>query len=154
MTADQKVVVVPPDGGRRLGRYSGGELLVKISAKDDGAPLAIIESGREPGERGGPAPHRHGYLEIFYVLDGGYDFEVEGRSIHLETRGLVKIPPFVVHSFKSDGERRSRLLTMTIPSGLEEFFADAEQVAPTVEMTDELRQIGRRHGIEFLVDDV
>lgn len=150
MNAGRNVVAVPPEGGRRLGRYSGGDLLVKISAKDDGAPLAIIESGREPGERAGPAPHRHGYLEIFYVLDGGYDFEVQGRNLHLETGGLVKIPPSVVHSFKSDGARRSRLLTIAIPGGLEEFFADAEHVAPTAEMTDELREIGRRHGIEFL----
>jgi mannose-6-phosphate isomerase-like protein (cupin superfamily) len=151
MDARTRVVTVAREGGRRLARYSGGDLLVKISPVDDGAPLTIIESGREIGEKAGPARHRHGFLEVFYVLQGSYDFEVEGRTVHLEAGGLVKVPPFTVHGFRSDGQGRSRILTVAIPGGLERFFEEATTAASGTEMTDELREIGRRHGIEFLV---
>jgi mannose-6-phosphate isomerase-like protein (cupin superfamily) len=151
MDAPTGVVTVGPDGGRRLGRYTGGELLVKVPSGDNGAPITIIESRRELGEMAGPPRHRQEFLEIFYVVEGGYDFEVEGEHIHLSAGGLVQIPPLAAHSFKSDGRGRSRLLTIAIPGGLDRFFEEAAALGTGAEMTDELREVGRRHGIEFLV---
>jgi mannose-6-phosphate isomerase-like protein (cupin superfamily) len=151
MDGNTDMIVLGPEGGRRLERYTGGDLLIKISPVDDGAPLTIVESGRELGEKVGPARHRHPYLEVFYVLEGGYDFEVEGEKVHLAAGWIVKVPPLAIHAFKSDGQARSRLLTIAMPGGLERFFEEAATVPSGSEMTDELREIGRRHGIEFLV---
>jgi quercetin dioxygenase-like cupin family protein len=50
-------------------------ITIKISAKDTANLYSVIEEIVPPG--GGPPPHRHAEVEIFYVLEGTFDFVIE-----------------------------------------------------------------------------
>src|SRR5262249_89669 len=76
----------------------------------------------------GPPPHTHDYRELFYVLDGVYEFTLD-RDGALETvvgtvGSVVAIPPNLPHTFKNAGESIGRLLTVHVPAALESFFEE------------------------------
>jgi quercetin dioxygenase-like cupin family protein len=50
-------------------------ITIKVSAKDTANQYSVIEEIVPPG--GGPPPHRHAEVEIFYVLEGTFDFVIE-----------------------------------------------------------------------------
>jgi quercetin dioxygenase-like cupin family protein len=85
-----------------------------------------FEAATTPGF--GPPLHSHGYRELFYVLEGAYEFTVE-RDGELETilgtpGTTVAVPPNVPHTFKNAGEELGRLLFVHQPAGLESFFEE------------------------------
>jgi quercetin dioxygenase-like cupin family protein len=74
----------------------------------------------------GPPLHRHPYRELFYVLDGSYEFTF-ARDGHLERTAenagaAISVLPDVTHSFRNTGETIGRLLIVHQPAALEPFF--------------------------------
>jgi quercetin dioxygenase-like cupin family protein len=95
------------------------------SAETDDAYFCF-EAATTPGF--GPPLHSHAYRELFYVLEGAYEFTVE-RNGELETilgtpGTTVAVPPEVPHTFKNAGEELGRLLFVHQPAGLESFFEE------------------------------
>jgi mannose-6-phosphate isomerase-like protein (cupin superfamily) len=81
---DQRVkpVVLGHGEGRKIGeRPTGGGVTLKLGADDTAGAASIYESLRLAGDLGGPPMHRHAFDEAFYVLEGDYVFNVEGRTI-------------------------------------------------------------------------
>jgi mannose-6-phosphate isomerase-like protein (cupin superfamily) len=52
----------------------------------------------------GPPPHCHDWDESFYVLEGGIDMTVAGKTVHCERGTLIHIPRGTVHSFRFGAE--------------------------------------------------
>jgi len=129
----------------------GDELWVRQSGQETGGVLAVMEDFTEPGQ--GPPLHRHGREdESFYVVEGEFLFEVDGKQIHARAGEAVFAPKGTAHTFQNTGATRGRLLIMVHPAGLEDFFADIARASEGIAEPDltVVVPIFRNHGLELL----
>lgn len=102
-----------------------GELVTrKVASERTGGAYSLFEVVSQP--QGGPPPHiQHREDEAFYVLEGEYEFLVEGRTLRMPTGSLLYVPKGNLHAHKNVGEGTARLLVSQTPGGLHErFFED------------------------------
>jgi quercetin dioxygenase-like cupin family protein len=128
-----------------------------LGGEDTAGEIALVEAHAPPG--GGPQPHVDPWRESFYVLEGELRFEIE-RDGGLERLDagegdVVSIPSGLGHGFTIVGEQPARYLVMTVPAGLERFFADAGEelqdtdlpVTPRAFDRERLSAAFARHGL-------
>jgi quercetin dioxygenase-like cupin family protein len=122
----EQVVVRRPGEGRTL-LVSGGDFVTyKARSGETSGAYFCFEVSTTPGF--GPPLHRHAYRELFYVLEGSYEFTL-AREEGLETitagaGTTIAVPPDVPHTFKNATEAPARLLFFHQPAALEEFFEE------------------------------
>lgn len=99
--------------GRAI-RIGGDVLLVKaLTGIGDG--VTVVETVAKPGE---PAPldHVHGsYDEVFYILDGEFEFRINQRRVRAGAGSVVTAPRGAAHTFKNCGESDGRILIVAAP---------------------------------------
>jgi quercetin dioxygenase-like cupin family protein len=122
----EKVIVRHLDQGRTVLVGGGDYITYKIrSAETDGAYFCF-EASSSPGF--GPPLHSHPYREMFYVLEGKYEFTVqqggELRSVVGRPGTAVSVDADVPHTFRNAGDSQGRLLFVHIPAALEQFFEE------------------------------
>jgi quercetin dioxygenase-like cupin family protein len=122
----EEVVVRGPGDGRTLLVGGGDYVTYKVTSAETNGAYFCFEVSTTPGF--GPPLHRHAYRELFYVLEGSYEFTLE-RDGQLETivagaGSSVAVPPDVAHTFKNSTEAPARLLFVHQPAALEEFFEE------------------------------
>lgn len=140
--------------------------LLRFHAKGPASDMAycLVESLTAPGA--GAPPNRHpSDDEAFFVLDGSFDFLIDGRTLRAGSGSFVRIPNGAVHAFTNAGSSPGRLLIINAPgTGHVGFFSEAgaamppgtrELPPPSPEPPDipRLLEIGRRYGLEFLLPD-
>jgi quercetin dioxygenase-like cupin family protein len=122
----ESVIVRGPGEGRTL-LVGGGDLVTyKVRTAETDGSYFCFEVSTTPGF--GPPLHTHSYRELFYVLEGEYEFTVE-RDGELETitgtpGTAVAVPPDVSHTFKNATGGPARLLFVHEPAALEDFFEE------------------------------
>jgi quercetin dioxygenase-like cupin family protein len=111
---------IPPGKGRSL--WVLGELVTcKTTSEQTGGAYSLFEVTTQPG--GGVLPHvQHREDESFYVLEGEYEFLVEGRTIRASAGSLLYVPKGTLHAHKNVGTTSGRLLVSQTPGGLHERF--------------------------------
>jgi len=114
------VTHVPPDGGRSL--WVLGELVTHKTASDQtGGAYALFEATAQPGD--GPPPHvQHREDESFYILEGEYEFAVEGHTTRVGAGSLLYVPKGILHAHKNVGGSVGRMLVTQTPGGLYQRF--------------------------------
>jgi mannose-6-phosphate isomerase-like protein (cupin superfamily) len=114
------VTHVPPGEGRSL--WVLGELVTcKTASEQTGGAYSLFEVTTQPGGR--VLPHvQHREDESFYMLEGEYEFLVEGHTIRAGASYLLYIPKGTLHSHKNVGEGVGRMLVSQTPGGLYERF--------------------------------
>jgi quercetin dioxygenase-like cupin family protein len=114
------VTHVRPGEGRSL--WVLGELVTyKTTSEQTGGAYSLFEVTTQP--RVGPPPHvQHREDESFYVLEGQYEFLVEGRTIRAGAGSLIYVPRGALHAHKNVGTTTGRLLVSQTPGGLHEGF--------------------------------
>ncbi len=118
----EQVIVSGPGEGRSLLVGGGDFVTYKVrSAETDGAYFCF-EVSTTPGF--GPPLHAHEYRELFYVLEGEYEFTFEDRTITSGPGTAIAIPPNVPHTFRNASDKQARLLFVHQPAALEEFFEE------------------------------
>jgi quercetin dioxygenase-like cupin family protein len=122
----EQVIVSGPGEGRSLLVGGGDYVTYKVRSAETEGAYFCFEVSTTPGF--GPPLHTHEYRELFYVLEGEYEFTLQ-RGDHTETimgrpGTAVAIPPNVPHTFKNATASHSRLLFVHQPAALEEFFED------------------------------
>jgi quercetin dioxygenase-like cupin family protein len=122
----EQVVVRGAGEGRTLLVGGGDYVTYKATSAETGGAYFCFEVATTPGF--GPPLHRHSYRELFYVLQGSYEFTFE-RDGRLETivaaaGSSLAVPPNVAHTFKNATDAPARLLFVHQPAALEAFFEE------------------------------
>jgi len=122
----EQVVLRGPGEGRRLLVGGSDHVTYKVRSAESGGAYFCFEVATTPGF--GPPLHKHAYRELFYVLEGRYEFTVQrdGRIEKIEGPAgtCLSIPPDVPHTFTNAGDVPARLLFVHQPAALEEFFEE------------------------------
>ncbi len=98
----------------------------------------------------GPPLHVHQREdENFYIVEGDYLFEVDGRRIELLAGDFAWAPRGVPHCFQNFGSAMGRMLITVEPAGIEDFFWEIEAI-PGPPDPAKIAPIGAKYGIELL----
>jgi quercetin dioxygenase-like cupin family protein len=122
----ERVIARGPGEGRTLLVGSRDLVTYKARSAETGDAYFCFEVSTTPGF--GPPLHTHAYRELFYVLEGEYEFtyEQDGQLERFSGRPgtSVVIPPNVPHTFQNGTDAPARLLFVHQPAALEEFFEE------------------------------
>lgn len=144
------MTIRPASDGSIL-RAFGEEVHLYLTAEDTGGRFTQWLEITPP--EGGPPPHYHeNEEEWFHVLEGRVSFFHDGRWEEVGPGARVFAPRGSVHTFKNTGDKPSRMLLTTMPSGFEDFFAKcaAEFANPGGPDMPRLLEIAAEHGIHFV----
>ncbi len=103
-----------------------GELVTfKLGGEGTAGAMAMVEQVTPPG--GGVSfLHTHPPTEVFYVLDGEYEYygqNEDGKyTIRCSAGDLIHIPGGAPHGFKNVGDHPGHLLVTFEPAGTMELF--------------------------------
>jgi mannose-6-phosphate isomerase-like protein (cupin superfamily) len=137
---------ISPAGGGRLA-IAFGHNLIRISAKDTGGAIAVMETTLGAGE--GTPMHVHGREdESFRVLSGRFGFWCADDYVELEEGGLISLPRGVPHRFQNVGDGEGSVMVILTPGGFEDFFVTIENRKP--KDADEIASIAAEFGLTFL----
>jgi quercetin dioxygenase-like cupin family protein len=141
------LAVVQPGEGR-LCRLFGEEITIQLDAKQTGGKFTTFVEVSPPG--GGPPPHTFAIEDQwFFVLEGRMSVLADGRWTEVSPGTAFFAPRKSVHTFKNIGDKPSRMLVHTSPSGIEKFFtiADAEFAKPGGPDMARVMTIAAEHGL-------
>jgi quercetin dioxygenase-like cupin family protein len=110
--------------------FLGSLLTFRAKAIETNGSFSVIDCLSAPGA--GAPPHHQQDEESFLVMDGRFEFMLDGA---LRTAGpgeFVHVAPGQVHAFRNVATTPSRMLIINLPGGQHEgfFIAAGEQVAP------------------------
>ena len=120
------VIVRHHDEGKTVLVGGADYITYKIRSAETDRTFFCFEASSSPGF--GPPLHSHSYRELFYVLEGAYEFTIEQdgelRSIVGKPGTAVSVDGDVPHTFRNAGASQGRLLFVHMPAALEEFFEE------------------------------
>jgi quercetin dioxygenase-like cupin family protein len=155
---EKGVAHIPPGEGKRSLRVFGELVTYKVTSSQTGGAYSLFEV--ETPLRSGPPLHvQHWEDESFYVLEGEYEFMVEGRTIRAGAKSLIYVPKGNLHTHKNVGEGLGRMLISQTPGGSHERFiealgeAAADKASPSITEAlprmERIVAIAAKYGIEI-----
>ena len=119
--------VVPPESSEphSLGSI---EFAILASSKETAGGFAVLEFAGSEGAW--TVPHMHREMEeSFYVLEGTFTFTLDGNEITARPGTFILVPRGTPHVLRAESGG-GRLLTVTVPGGLEEMFKELSTLPP------------------------
>ena len=114
----------------RIYHLLGNLLTFHAFPADTGGRYTIVEIKTAPGA-GAPPNHHAGEDESFFVLDGEFEFFVDGQTRTARGGDFVKVPEGAVHAFTCTGQTPGRLLCINAPGAMHDtFFTEAGEAMP------------------------
>jgi mannose-6-phosphate isomerase-like protein (cupin superfamily) len=128
----------------------GDELTVLLGGEQTGGQFMSAVLVTPPGM--GPPPHFHEREdEWFVVIEGRIEFWVDGVRSEAGPGDCAYLPKGTPHCFRNIGDKPSRMILHTAPSGFEVFFADlAAHCAKGEPEIGDVVRICADHGIRVL----
>jgi mannose-6-phosphate isomerase-like protein (cupin superfamily) len=127
--------VVPPHAGL------AGDPGMKASKRSTGGALSVFETTIGAG----PPLHVHDHEdECFYVLDGELSVRCGSDTLNAPAGSFVFLPRGRAHRFWAT-DQPARLLLITVPGGIEDYFGQINNAAND----EERHRIGEQHGIRL-----
>jgi quercetin dioxygenase-like cupin family protein len=142
-------IQVPNDGGRKV-NILGIPMVIRIHGRDTGGMVSAVESHDVPG--GGPPPHIHSREdETFQVLEGEYEFTVDGKSFVAKKGTTIFAPRGIPHTYRYLGATPGRLMCVITPAGFEGFFEAVGALTPQQQQDiPRVITIAKEFGLEIL----
>lgn len=138
-----------PGGGNPFALPTRGHGTVKLGTPGSSGTLTVLELVMESGQ--GPGLHVHSREhELWYVLEGEFRFLLGDSLVHEPTGGLAFGPRGTPHTFQNIGAGTGRLLVITGPSGLEDFFLEYHRLATGPYDSTALEEAARVAGLDFV----
>jgi len=142
-------IQVPSEGGKKV-NVLGIPMVIRIHGRDTGGVVSAVESHDVPG--GGPPPHIHRREdETFQVIEGDYEFTVDGKNFLAKKGTTIFAPRGIPHTYRYRGQAPGRLMCVITPAGFEGFF-EAVGALTAQEQQDIPRVVGiaKEFGLEIL----
>lgn len=148
-------VHLPPGEGRPIWFLTDLYAAKLVGADTDGA-FSLFEVTAAPESPELPHMH-HQEDEIYYVLDGEFEFLDDDRRFRAGSGSVVCLPKDRFHSHRNPGHRPARALVFYKPAGIESFLEEAGRPAanphslpPGLEQADLERvvAVAPKHGFE------
>lgn len=139
--------------------YMGSLMSVLASTERTNGAFSLLEYRSRPGNE--PPPHVHaGQDELLYVLEGGIEAYTRDVVATVGAGQALFLPRDQAHAWYVTG-RTLRMLIMTNPPGLDEYFAAMASPATGMALPEgavtyavddpaHAVAVGRRHGIRIL----
>lgn len=139
--------------------YMGSLMSVLASTKQTSGAFSLMEYRSRPGNE--PPPHRHlGQDELLYILEGEIEAYTPDLIATIGVGGSLFLPRDQAHAWYVNSPTL-RMLILTVPAGLEEYFAAMASPATSMELPagavtyvlDDPAHavaIGQEHGIHIL----
>ena len=142
-------IQVPSDGGKKVS-ILGIPMVIRIHGRDTGGVVSAVESHDVPN--GGPPPHiHHREDETFQVLEGDYEFTVDGKSFVATKGTTIFAPRGIPHTYRYLGQAPGRLMCVITPAGFERFFEAIGALAPEQQQDiPRVITIAKEFGLELL----
>ena len=87
-----------------------------VSGSDTDGKIAVFEEIISPGS--GPPRHTHrDQLEIFHIIEGTLQFELNGVVSEASAGASVMIPAGAIHAFQNVGDAPARIHFELLPAG-------------------------------------
>jgi mannose-6-phosphate isomerase-like protein (cupin superfamily) len=135
--------------GRSMASPTGASVTIKARTASTSGTLTVLEVVSPPQD--GPALHTHAREdELWYVLEGDYRFKAGDRLFRVSTGGMAFGPRGTPHCFQNVGDAPGRLLVVSTPSGLEQFFEEYAELLPGPVSPEAFAAVGHANGIEFV----
>ncbi|MCH9651147.1 MAG: cupin domain-containing protein [Deltaproteobacteria bacterium] len=147
--AATQLMVVHQEGGKTWNIF-GLEIVGKVMSAQTGGQYSVIVSTTRPG--GGPPRHLHeNEDELFFVLEGVFEFYCGEEVSRAEKGALVVLPRGIPHGFRNVGQIDGMLMNTITPGGFEGFFEEIDRL-PKDKPLDRVRvtAIAARYGLTFL----
>ena len=134
----------------KVGRMT---MTFKTTAASDWNAYTVCEAIAPP--ESGAGYHRHPtYDETFIIVEGCYDFRLDGKLLKLGPGDVVFVPRGTPHGFVSTGPDVGRQIIISSPGGIfDALIAEVTMLdtgSPTRKGADEAKAIATRYGLEFL----
>ena len=155
MTVQINAMVVGPGEGKRFsGRAGGYTLETKATDEDTGGRYAFQEMTVAAGFPWIPAHIHHHEDEALYGLEGEVTVRV-GNQLHTVGPGtFVLMPRDIVHTFANPGAVPARVLVISSPGAVIDYFAEAAALTNASPAGQpDMQQLGAladAYGIEFV----
>ncbi len=155
---EEERLVLPPGEGRTLVISPGGTRLVfKARGERAGAAFALAELTAEPGWAG-PVPHVHRrHEELWYVLEGEFEFLLGDERVTVGAGTFVRVPPGLVHAPSNALESHSRLIMTLSPPDFEGYFEETAAAARRIasgETADDIEALKTEIRARYDTDEV
>ncbi len=119
---ERDILQVPPGEGSKSLWVLGELMTYKITSYQTGGAYSLFEVVTHPEEDGPPLHVQHREDEAFWVLEGEYEFVIEGRTMRVGAGSLIYVPRGNLHAHKNMREEPGRLLVSLTPGGSHERF--------------------------------
>lgn len=144
---DVPAVLAPGEG--KLISLPGATMIFKALSGVGATDFLVGELTAEPGfATSGPHWHRT-FEELFYIVEGEFDFFVGDRIERVGPGAFVTIPPGVMHDFRNPGRAPARWLGIAAPGGLEHYFEEVQRLVEQGQMNPwAVRELRLRYDTE------
>ena len=125
----------------------GDHVDMLVTQEMTGGSSATLVETSPPG--GGPPPHQHqNEDETFFVIEGEYEFLVDGTWVKAFAGDSCYRGRGTIHTFRNCGTTSGRILIFVQPGGFQNYL---EEISPLSVPADlgKLIEISNRYGITF-----
>ena len=131
----------------------GLEIIGKVMSRQTSGKYAVVMSNTPP--EGGPPLHVHQHEdELFYVLEGTYEFRFGEETVVVNPGDLVHLPRHIPHSFRNIGSEPGVTMNTITPGGFEQFFVEIDQLPKDQPLEpQQIAEIASRYGLQFLPEE-
>jgi mannose-6-phosphate isomerase-like protein (cupin superfamily) len=148
MITPQDAFFVSPNEGKSF-HVITDTMTIKVPSERVNGAYSVTEDATPPG--GGAPPHiHHREDEMFYVLEGEFEFTCGDRVFKAAKDSLVALPREIPHAFKNTGKALGKTLLVLIPGGTEKAFGELSKLPPGPPDLENINAITKKYGVEFL----
>lgn len=124
-------------------------ITIKVSSEQTNGAYALCEDVTPPGAGASLHVH-HREEEMFYVLEGEFEFQCGERVFQAGRGALAALPRHIPHAFKNVGKASAKALLLAVPGGLEKVFQEVNTLPPGPPDIPKIVAIFKKGGVDFL----
>jgi quercetin dioxygenase-like cupin family protein len=130
--------------------WMGTQYSITVTKRDSAGLIGVFE-GVVPAGDGPPIHVHHNEDEVIHVLEGEYEFWLNGEIMRHGSGTSVFLPRGVPHTFRVLGKTPGRNLAILTPGGFENFFVEvASRDLMMPRDMAEVVELGNLYGLEFV----